>query len=116
MWSRVKVSKLPQHHYALIPFFKIFQKFLGGHFRISEEMFLWWTCTSSSIDVVTNNPQWVNVLWFKCMRWFNFRHALEVTEEFVQQLNTVTDFTEQEKLENLASKIIERVKVFLGIH
>ena len=43
-----------------------------------------------------------------------YRNALEVTEEFVHQINNVTDFTEQEKLENLAFKIIERVKVTIN--
>ena len=34
-----------------------------------------------------------------------------MTEDFVQQLNNVADFTEQERLENVAFKLIERVKV-----
>jgi len=34
-----------------------------------------------------------------------------VNEEFVQQLNNATDFDEQEKLEALAFKMLERIKV-----
>ena len=40
-----------------------------------------------------------------------FRNVLEVTEGFIHQLNNVTNFTEQERLEKFALKIIERVKV-----
>ncbi|XP_013408487.1 transmembrane protein 232 isoform X2 [Lingula anatina] len=43
------------------------------------------------------------------------RNPLEVTEEFVQQYNNAKTFDEKEKLEGIASKMIERVKRRAGL-
>ena len=40
-----------------------------------------------------------------------FRNPLEVTEDFVNQFNAATTIDEKEDLENVAQKMLERIKV-----
>ena len=50
-----------------------------------------------------------NMVWM--MKALDFRNPYEVSEEFVQQYNNASSLEDQERLEVLAYKMLERVKV-----
>ena len=46
----------------------------------------------------------------------DFRNPLEVSEEFVQKFNTTETLDEQERLEGVAYKILERIKASCRVY